>query len=324
MALKADVFIPASKHALALKTCLDSLKTQSVKDFRVIVVAKKDNEEIRQLIKKYNLKIDYYIQEGYGLVGAANTALKKAKTSIFIRIDDDVSVSKNWLKAILETFRNESKIAGVTGPTLLSPQGLKSRDSISYFTSTPKNIIVSRFLGKLYYGYIMEGKALAVSRFFKSGAFSIGSNFKKSLLIKPREVENLEACNFAVKAKYILKFGGFDRTFERGLGEYHEADLAMKIRSIGKKIIFNPKAYVNHNIELDPPMVRTDSYNRIKNFIIFYKRHIGVKSLDYFFRFMSNIIFQNAYYIYKFVKTGKLDLLGSIPGTISGLFYKGK
>lgn len=322
MAAKADIFIPTSKQPISLKSCLDSLNKQSTKDFRIIIVAKVDLQEIKDLIKKYNLNIVYLVQKNRGLVNAANTALTKSRSTIFIRIDDDVTVSKNWLKEILATFDSSKNIAAVTGPTILSIKGLKSRDSMAYVTSKPKRNLISRLLDKLYYQYIMEGKARKIGLFFKSGAFSIGSNFKSSLSAKRQAVQNLEACNFAVKRRYIFKFGGFDRTFELGLGEYHEADLAMKIRSVNKKIIFNPKAYVNHNVEFDSPSVRPDSYNRIKNFIVFYRRHIGFRNIDYFLRFFSNVLFQNGYYVYKFIKSGKLSFLGSIPGTFSGLLYR--
>lgn len=325
MAHKADIFIPTSKQVMCLRNCLDNLTRQTFKYFRVILVSKINNPEIKKLIKTYNLHISYHVQKNPGLVGAANLALLKSKAPIFIRIDDDVAVSSNWFKEVLRAFNENEDVVAVTGPTLLSNEGLKARDSISYLTpSIRSKSILRKLLGLWYYQYISEGQSQTVGKFFKSGAFSTGSNFRKSLSINEKYVENLEACNFAVKTRYLKKFGGFDRTFEMGLGEYHEADLAMKIRAVGKKIIFNPRAYVYHNVEFDSPEVRPDSFNRIKNFIVFYKRHIGFRNADYLLRFMNNVFFQNGYYIYKFIKTGNLGLLGSIPGTLAGLLYKDK
>ncbi len=299
--IQANIFIPTTNRIKSLHKCLQSLNNQSNKNFVIILIGIEKNISIEQVIKKFtDLTIDYFVQKKPGLVGAANEALHKSEHRIFIRIDDDVIVDKNWFKNITEAFLKDKKIGAVTGPTLLTNQGIKSRDSINYLNQSKqsKNIFC-RILYKIYNDYIYENKMYEVDRFFRSGAFSIGANFKECLKLKPHEVENLEACNFACKTNLLKQFGGFDTTFEKGLGEYHEADCAFKIKKLGYKIVFVPKVKVWHHVENSFFKTRPDSLNRLKNFIIFYKRQIGFRNLDYFFRFFANLIGQISYHIYK-------------------------
>ena len=60
-------------------------------------------------------------------------------------------------------------------------------------------------------------------------------------------------------------------------------------------------------------------HGRIVNFITFYFRHIKLDSVDKALRFAAYLLFQNCYYIYIFLRTRKIGLLGCLPGTVVGL-----
>jgi len=299
--IQANIFIPTTNRTKSLNKCLQSLNNQSNKSFAMTLIGIEKNTSTEQMIKKFtDLTIDYGIQKKPGLVGAANEALQKSEHKIFIRIDDDVIVDKNWFNSILLTFKKGSRVGAVTGPTLLTNKGMLSRDVTSFLEKfrQSKNPLY-RLVFRIYDDYIYEKNMLDVGRFFRSGAFSIGANFKKCLQLKPHEVENLEACNFACQTTLLKQLNGFDRTFEKGLGEYHEADLAFKIKGLGYKIIFNPEVKLWHHVENTFVKTRPDSLNRLRNFIIFYKRHIGFRNLDYFLRFSAHLFGQISYHIYK-------------------------
>lgn len=324
MKIKASVFIPSSRDANSLEKCLESLNSQTLKDFEVIIVSKEKSVSIENLVLEYRkLPIKYIIQQKPGLVGASNEALRITKSPIFIRIDDDVVVTRKWLENVVGTFRVDKKIAAVTGPTLIDEKGLNARDSISFLSSSKKTVNPLKKLTHLItYSYLYENRVFEVGSFFKSGAFSLGANFPLSTKINIKEVENIEACNYACKSDLLKKLNGFDETFSKGLGEYHEADIACKMRKLGYKIIFNPKAVVWHKIENQISTSRPDAYFRIQNFIKFYKRYIGFRNFDYSLRFATYLVLQNIYYICKFFTTGDFHQLGSIPGTFVGLMKK--
>lgn len=323
---RVDIFIPSSNDVTSLLSCLSSLNAQSHSIFRIIIIAIVKQDEVEKYLKKTSLDCVYRAQKSKGLVGAANEALSLSKSEFFTRIDDDVIVDRNWLKNIIVTFDADSAIGIVTGPTLVNKNQLINRDLLQFLTifKKSKNIAL-RLLYFIYNSIIYENNIKAIGRFFKSGAFGIGANFEPSTKLKQSiDVTNIEACNFTIRTKLLKKIGGFDMSYNRGLGDYHEADIAYKTRKIGYRIVFNPKVTVNHHIAPITSHTRSHAYYRIQNFIFFYKRHIAFRNLDYFLRFLLNLAAQNCYYMYQFFRTGRIDQLGALPGSIIALFSKTK
>lgn len=320
--MKADIFVPTSNRIDALKQCLDSLNSQTLKDFTVILVGLKQDCDVERLIKEYpNLSIVYILQKQKGLIDAANEALKIAQNEIFVRIDDDVILDRDWYENLVATFEADETIGGVTGPTTMSDEGLNSRDLTKYLEYYRKS---KSLLGKLIYwfynSFLYENKLMEVSCFLDSGVFTLGSNFPSAREIKTKlEVSNLEACNWSARRELLVKVGGFDTVFLKGLGDYHEADAALKIKKLGYKLIFNPKVALKHNVEIGKvSAVRPNSYYRIQNFIVFYFRYNKISSPIKLLRFLSNVCLQNGYYIITSIKNKATSPLGAIPGTFVG------
>ena len=315
--LKVSVLIPTKNRAGSLKKALDSLSKQRLKSFEVVVIDGGSTDNTEVLVKSYAKKfpVKFAVQSG-GLIPQMNKAWKLAKGEIVVRSDDDVVVDRGWLQAIVETFDSDSQIGGVTGPTIIPLKHKKSRDLFFFQTKLKKGNIFWRLLGKIYYGYFMEGEPMRVSHWFKSGAFSLGNNYKSSLKIKKNfEVNNLEACNWSVRRRLLEEISGFDPTFV-GIGEYHEPDASFRIMKLGYKLVFNPKAIVSHQ----PSLVgffkdRPASYGRAQNFINFYFRHIKPDTLDKALRFTAYLLFLNLFWGYKFFQTKKIDQLGCFLAT---------
>lgn len=321
--LTADIFIPTSNRLDSLNNCLQSLVRQTQKDFRIILIGLKKDSQIKTLIQKFpSLKITYKIQRKKGLIIAANQALKLSSRPIFVRIDDDVYLSKNWYKNLINTFAKDKSIGGVTGPTIMSKSGIKARDLTSFLTKfRQQNNLLAKFFYKLYYDYLYEGQIKQPSLFLESGLFTLGSNFPQAAkLNKILEVSNLEACNFSARTKILKQIGGFDPIYLKGLGDYHEADAALKIKRSGFRLVFNPKVKLYHRVEMGTvPKARPAAFYRIQNFLIFYFRFFKFKSPNQVFKFSLNLIMQNFYYTYRFLTTGKINQLGAIPGTLIGI-----
>jgi len=322
--IRADIFIPTSNRLDCLKQCLDSVNNQTNKNFNIFLVGLKPSEDVKKLADSYkNLDINYFIQKDKGIIPAANEAVQKANHDFFIRIDDDVILDKHWFDNVVKRFDSDKNIGGVTGPTCMSDAGIKSRDLTKFLDEfkTSKNPLL-RGLYNFYFNFIYEGKLMEPSQFVKSGAFTVGSNYKSCLDIKGTlEVTNLEACNLSVRTSLLKKIGGFDTVFLKGLSEFHEADVALKIKNLGYKLIFDPSIRLQHNVEVGTiEDARPDTYNRIQNFLIFYFRFFPIKSLNQFLRLFANVLLQNSYYVYKFFITGSVSLLGSIPGTFVGIY----
>ena len=321
--MKADIFIPTSNRIESLRLCLDSLNNQTTKDFTVILVGLCRDDKVKKLLGKYQkLKIKYLIQKRKGLIGAANEALKIARNGVFVRIDDDVILTRHWYKHLIETYQMDDGIGGVTGPTIMSQIGLKSRDLTAFIeTFKVSNNPILRLLFYIYNNIIYENKMLAVSQFLESGVFTLGSNYPQCLALSGSQtVHNLEACNWSSRTVLLRKIGGFDTIYLKGLGDYHEADAALKIKKLGYKLIFNPKVALKHNVEIGTvAKARPAPFYRIQNFLIFYFRFFKITRINQLLRFMLNLLMQNLYYLFRFLSTGKFNQLGAVPGTFVGL-----
>jgi glycosyltransferase involved in cell wall biosynthesis len=313
------IFIPTSNRAESLNRTLLSLKDNVIlnrlgsegsppdarKTFEVIVVDYQSTDDTFKVIEKYQkyFPIKLIHQKSKGLTKASNLALKYAVGKYFIRTDDDVIFSKNWLKNIEATFKINRKIGGVTGPTIIPKNSIQSRDLFSYNKKFKKGNIFWKILGKIYFDFFMEGKPFAVARWYDSGAFSIGSNYIESLKEPIQEVDYMEACNMAIRTNLLKKIGGFDETFSGGGDEYNEADVAFKLRNLGYKIFFNPNANLLHvPVKTGAYGQRINGIARLRNFTIFYFRHIKPNTPLKFFKFTSYLIFQSCYYLFVYLK----------------------
>ena len=314
--ITATICIPAMGWNKSLLRCLESLNYQTLMTFEVIIIlGNKSRITDNRILKKYKYPISISRQQIPGLVAAMNLGLENAKSKIFIRIDDDVVCDPKWFEKICKPFENPD-VGGVTGPTIVPDGNLNNRSILKFIKQVKlnNNIFLLPFKN-LFLDFLYEGKLLDVSTFVSSGNFTFGSNFEKSIPKNEKIVNNLEACNFAVKTDLLNEIGGFDMIFSKGLGEYHEADIAQKIREKGFILVFQPEAKVNHLVGRIKQ--RGDAYGRMSNFMIFYKRHFKITNLSTFVRFCLNVSIQNFYHIGIFFKTGNISALGSIWATIS-------
>lgn len=316
-----SVFVPTGKRVESLKKVLVSLNNQTYKNFEIIVVDYKSSNELFDLIQSYKGLLDIKVvhQREKGLSKAANLALEVARGEIFIRTDDDVVMDKMWLASVYETFIKDEKIGGVTGPTIVPNDYITNRDLFVFEKKLRGSKIFWKILGKIYFDFFMEGTPRRVSHWFKSGAFSLGSNYEECLKEPFQEVTNLEACNLCVRTELLRKVGGFDSIYT-GVGEYHEADAALKIKQLGYKLVFNPSVIVNHCPSQDGFFNdRPNSYSRMINFIVFHSRFLKTNSFDAFFRYMFYLAFLNTFYIYSAIIHRQAIQIMAIPGTIVGL-----
>jgi glycosyltransferase involved in cell wall biosynthesis len=318
---RVSVVIPTKNRERALRKCLEALTRQDFRDFEIIIVDGGSKDGTAGLAAEFSKKLPLvFTTQAGGLVRQMNRGCMIASGEIVVRTDDDVEAMPTWVGAIAQTFDMAQDIGGVTGPTII-PDDRKNYRDLFYFQKRLSNgPLLWRLVGKIYFDYFMEGEPLAVSRWFRSGAFSLGSNYSSCLELEgPIEVANQEACNMAVKKELLKKVGGFDESY-LGIGEYNEPDVTFKIRKLGYRIMFNPKAALYHLPSIEGFFKeRPNSYYRIINFINFYFRHIRLDSPDKAARFFSYVLFLNAFYIYKAVTTKQFDQFGSIPGTVVGL-----
>jgi GT2 family glycosyltransferase len=319
---KADVTVAVTTFNRPddLTQCLASLSRQTIKDFDVLIVNGGALEPVEAAVKNFRLNIKVITQSKKGLVEARNACWKEAQGRIVCIIDDDLVVAETWLEEILKTFDQDDSIGGVTGPTLIDPGRSSRRDAFSMIDKFEKGNWFWRAIGTFYLNFVLEGRIRDVGRILKCGTFSLGSNFpgclKESGLI---EVDYLEACHMCYRKDVVAWAGGFDDRYT-GTGEWSEPDLACKIRKLGFKLVFNPRAVTEHRISQQGVFkARTYAFERSVNFINFYFRNVKPNTVDKFLRFYAYLFFMNGYWLYKGFESRNMSWLSGLPGTFVGL-----
>ena len=124
-----------------------------------------------------------------------------------------------------------------------------------------------------------------------------------------------------LKRNLIKKVNGFDYGFTK-VAEWSELDLAIRVKKLGYRLVFNPKVKVEHHISQSGVYPRRAyAKQRMENFFKFYFRHIFKPKLSYIFKFSLYLIFLNFYWAYKAITGRNLNWLGGWLGTITGLKY---
>lgn len=218
-----------------------------------------------------------YAQEK-GIVNAMNKALERARGEIFVRIDDDVQLPPNWLEELIAPF-SDPTVAGVTGPTFVPKERRQNRDSIR-FAENPKGLLK----------WLYDDNKFKPAGIRNCGCVSYDSNFEerfrgdsgyhdKKFPILPfsavvlSECDHLEGTNWAMRTDLLRAQGGFDPKFD-GVAEWFDTDVEAKIKKLGYRLIYNPKAYLFHMLEKGEHFNdRFQGFGRIKNFLRYHIRH---------------------------------------------------
>jgi len=101
--MKFSIIVPVYNVEKYLEKCLNSLLTQSYKNFEVIVVndGSPDNSEkiINEFVKK-DKRVRYFKKENGGLSNARNYGVTKAKGDYLVFVDSDDFIDENLLEVI--------------------------------------------------------------------------------------------------------------------------------------------------------------------------------------------------------------------------------
>jgi len=318
---EVSIVIPTCRRASSLRLCLDSLLDQSFGNFEIIIVQCDSDAATAHVVREYSSKLSLkLVTQGGGLIRQMDVGFRLSTGDIVIRTDDDILADRRWLSEIVSTFDGSDGIGGVSGPTLVPLERLPQRDVFMFLPDARRSGFVSRMASSVYVNFFLEGQPHAVGRIFKSGAWSPGSNLPKILeLTGPVDVEYLEACNMAVRRDLMRKAGWLDFTY-KSIAEWSEVDLSFRIRKLGYRLVFNPKAIVHHMVSRAGVFVQRDvASDRMMNLIHFYFTHIRPDTVEKYLRFSSYIAMLQIYWFFKFISTRNRHYLSGIIGTVRGL-----
>lgn len=210
-----SIFIPTADRPAKLKNCLISITKNTYKDWEAFVIDQSNHNDSKKIIQKIdNQKIHYFKIKEKNKSKAVNRYLSKAKGEIIAFTDDDCIVTQNWLDQIIESFKEDNKIAGIFG-------------NIYPYKNKKKYFCPSTFIKN-------KKKFIANSNLIHYKKIGLGNNM-------------------AFKTEVFKKIGGFREWLGPGSLSHSafEGEFIYRVLKNKYLLFFNPKVEVFHDRWLD-------------------------------------------------------------------------
>ena len=240
--MKYSIIVPVYNRPDEVDELLESLCSQTLKDFEVIIVEDGSQKPCKDVCDKYAdiLDLHYYNKENSGPGQSRNYGVERAKGEYVIILDSDVVLPTDYLEATEKelTANSQKPIAAWGGPDAAHPSFTPTQKAISY----------------------------SMTSFFTTGGIRGG----KAKLDKfyPRSF------NMGIRRDVYLQLGGFSKM---RFGE--DIDFSYRIVEAGHNPRLFPEAWVWHKRRTDFRKFFRQVYNSDIARINLMKRHPGTLKL---------------------------------------------
>lgn len=211
-----SVIIPAYNKPSELIDCINTLGATGVLANELIVNDDASPDfDLRKFVGTFCERNPHNL----GFAGNVNQAAKRASRDILAIINQDVSAtperSQGWDAALVNAFADPQ--VGIVGARLLFPNGaIQSAGGLFDVTGSPYH----RCLGY--------------------------SNPDYEEVATAREVDWVTGATLAIRRELFERVGGFDTSYVKGYWE--DVDLCMKVRALGFKVWYEPRATLIHSV----------------------------------------------------------------------------
>lgn len=236
-----------------LKRCLKSLKKSSFKLSEIIVVDNASEDETLKIINKESPKVKVLPQKiNTGAAGGRNRGAKVATSSLIFFLDDDAYIDADTIKNSVKTILTDGNIA-IVQTKVLSSSYPKKILGVGHDINTTTSLIKA-------YGINEEDR----------GQYRVVIDIP------------MVGTGWLVRKHIFDAVGGFDENF---FVPYEDSDISLRIRKLGYRIVFDPKAKIWHD-----DLKLTDINPRIRSIgIVSAERALYVgRNKIYFMRKHSN------------------------------------
>ena len=249
-----SVIVPTFNREEPLCQTLQALFNQRYPYYEIIVVDQTQQHALETIsfLESNKDKICYYHLDRPGLPNAKNFGSSFAKGEILLFCDDDMIPIPDFIKHHVENYRNPN--IGCVASRII-PMGYVRR---------PFTFFRLKLIG---------GKIAPSGRYF--------CNWNSD---RNGYVDTCGGTVISVRKNLIERIDGFDTLF-KGTFHHEDVDLGYRLRRLGIKIIYEPRAEVLH-LYYPKGGVRIDNsvkaeYFRFRNCIIFYLKNMNKFLLPY-------------------------------------------
>lgn len=216
-----SIIIPSKDHIKDLKKCIASIMKSTYENFEIIVVENNSEDEktfeyYETLKENKKVKVVKYEEKGFNYSRLNNFGVSKANGEIFLFLNNDIEIlTPNFLELMVGTVQR--KDVGVVGSKLIYPDGsIQHAGVVLNFTGVAGH--VNAHLKSYDIGYM--------------GRVMIQQNYTA-----------VTGAMLMVKKEDYEKVNGFDEEFPVA---YNDIDFCLKIRELGKVVVYDPYVEAYH------------------------------------------------------------------------------
>jgi len=223
-----SIVIPCLEQGIYTLECIASIccSVEETVPYEIIVVDNGSKDIIYQQIEKMP-RIKYIkLSENEGFGEACNKGAVESRGKYILFLNNDAQVDPYCINALVKSYEDNIDYAGIIGPKVLSFDGSLQEAGCCLLADGSGDLI------------------------------GFGYNHKEPRFNYRREVEYVSGVALFISKKDFMEVDGFDRRYSPAYCE--DADLCLKIRKLGKKIIYEPKAIIAHHLSVTSNTISND------------------------------------------------------------------
>ena len=212
---RTSIIIPVYNKYEYTAACLHSIAEHTPEgEFEIIVVDDCSSDSTASYLSSCSGLQIIRNESNAGFIRSCNTGAQAATGEFLVFLNNDTTVTANWLESLISTFERIPE-AGVVGARLVYPDGrLQEAGGIVFNDASGWNYGREDNPDRPQYNFVSEAD-------YVSGA-----------------------C-LAIRRNDFQRLGGFDTRFVPAY--YEDTDLCFQIRAMGKTVIYQPAATIVHH-----------------------------------------------------------------------------
>jgi glycosyltransferase involved in cell wall biosynthesis len=273
-----------------LRDCLKSITHQDRLPDEVIIVDSSSDQRSAGVAADFSAALPLrYFHTRPSLTYQRNFGIQQARGEIFLFLDDDVILTREFLRHIERSFLLDDRVAGAGG----------------LFTNITLNSPVSRYLRKIFMLTRVDGHGHMQKSGFAAHPWGAPEQ-------KMRPVEVLCGAAAAFRREIFSEFS-FDEFFS-GYGLLEDADFSYRV-GLRHRLLYNPEARIYHR-ESAVSRINLEKFYFMKTYNHYYlfRKNLRPRNISWLPFWWSNL----GVFIRSLIMGWKGKTLGPIKGALRG------